>query len=339
MKYSLLSKYRSELMGVAMIAVMLFHAADLELGLVVLDHLRSLGFGGVDIFILLSGVGLAMSLSRREQEYGEFLSRRAWRVLPSYYAVMLPYTLFLYLAGRAYLSTFLWNSALLNYWVGCEGGFNWYVSGIMLLYLVTPPVFRFLRSRRRRVPILLAVTAVSFAVTQVLMRDTWWNHLDVFFRLPLYAAGLVIGLWIVEDRRFTAVDGAVLAAMLALGIVYGLNFMSMGDYAQGAYIFTLITIPVCLGLAWLMDRLPLSPLYAALRFIGENSLEIYLLNVSLFSETALLRRFFDPGPGHWVYYAVSFALNILLGWILHWAVGLAVSRIRGKRAENRQVKF
>ena len=339
MKYSLLSKFRSELMGIAMIAVMLFHATDLGTDLNGLDQLRSLGFGGVDIFILLSGVGLAMSLSKREQTDAEFLSRRAWRVLPAYYAVMLPYTLFLYLAGRAQLSTFLWNSILLNYWVGCMGGFNWYVGGIMLLYLVTPPVFRFLRSHRRRAPILLAVTAAAFFVTQVLMRDTWWNHLDVFFRIPVYVAGLVIGLWIVEERKFTAADGAALAVMLLAGVVYALNRMSMGDYAPGAYIFTLITVPVCLGLAWLMDKLPLRPLYAALRFLGENSLEIYLLNVSLFSETALLRRFFDPGPGHYVYYAAAFALNILLGWALHKAVGVAVNRLRRRRGSDRPIKF
>ena len=339
MKYSLLSKFRSELMGAAMLAVMLFHAWDLDLRFTTLNELRALGFGGVDIFILLSGVGLAMSLSRREQADAEFLSRRAWRVLPAYYAVMLPYTLFLYLAGRAQLSTFLWNSILLNYWVGCMGGFNWYVGGIMLLYLATPPVFRFLRARRRRVPILLAVTAAAFFVTQVLMRDTWWNHLDLFFRIPVYAAGLVIGLWIVEERKFTAADGAALAVMLASGVVYALTFKSMGDYAPGAYIFTLITVPVCLGLAWLMDKLPLRPLYAALRFLGENSLEIYLLNVSLFSETALLQRFFDPGPGHYVYYAAAFALNILLGWALHKTVGVAVNRLRGRRGSGRPIKF
>lgn len=334
MKYSLLSKFRSELMGIAMIAVMLFHAWDLDLRFTTLNELRALGFGGVDIFVLLSGIGLSMSLSKREQEYGEFIGRRAWRILPAYYTVMLPYTLFLYLAGRAWPSTFIWNTTLLNYWVHCEGGFNWYVSGIMLLYLVTPPVFRFLRSHRRRALILLTVTAASFFVTQLLMRDTWWNHLDVFFRIPIYTAGLVIGLWIWEDRKITAVDGIVLSAMLILGIVYSLRRTSMGDYAPGAYIFAFLTVPMCLVLAWLMDQLPIRPIHAALRFVGENSLEIYLLNVSLFSETDLLRRFFDPGPNHYIYYAVSFTLNIFLGWALHKAVGLTVGTLRRKRRES-----
>lgn len=77
MGYSVLSKYRSELMGAAMLWVMLFHAADLTFPIPGLDLFRAAGFGGVDIFILLSAMGLSLSLSRLEQEYGAFLARRA----------------------------------------------------------------------------------------------------------------------------------------------------------------------------------------------------------------------------------------------------------------------
>ena len=59
----LISRYRSELMGFAMLWVMLFHSFDLELGHVVLQAVRRMGFGGVDIFILLSAMGLVMSVS------------------------------------------------------------------------------------------------------------------------------------------------------------------------------------------------------------------------------------------------------------------------------------
>ena len=46
MGYSVLSKYRSELMGAAMLWVMLFHAADLTFPIPVLDLFRAAGFGG-----------------------------------------------------------------------------------------------------------------------------------------------------------------------------------------------------------------------------------------------------------------------------------------------------
>lgn len=318
MKYSLLSKYRSELMGVAMLAVMLFHAGDLDLGLRFLNDLRQLGFGGVDIFMLLSGMGLAMSLSRREQEYGAFMGRRLRRILPAYYAVMLPYTLCLFLVGRALLSTFIWNTALLNFWVGPMGGFNWYITGIVTFYILTPQTVRFLREHPRlRVPALLAVTVLSVGLSQILIRDTYWNHVAVIYRAPMYFAGLVIGLWIAEGRKLAAADAAALILLPIPGVVYACLRTRLGDYAQAVYIFLFTTVSASLALAWIMDKLPLKPLWAALRFVGENSLEIYLLNVSFFAERDFLRRFFDPGPGHYIYWAVSFALNILLGWALH----------------------
>ena len=80
MHYKLFSQYRSELMGAAMLWVMLFHSFDLDLGNSLFNWVRGAGFGGVDIFILLSSMGLTMSLVRREQEYGAFLRRRAGRI-------------------------------------------------------------------------------------------------------------------------------------------------------------------------------------------------------------------------------------------------------------------
>ena len=76
MTYSLLSKYRSQLMGAAILWVMLFHAQP-PVPFAPLNALFRAGFGGVDIFIVLSAVGLVCSLSRRQQDRAAFLSRRA----------------------------------------------------------------------------------------------------------------------------------------------------------------------------------------------------------------------------------------------------------------------
>ncbi len=62
--YGLLSQYRGELMGLAMLWIMLFHAYELRFGVLLLDGLKAAGFAGVDIFLLLSGTGLYVSLSK-----------------------------------------------------------------------------------------------------------------------------------------------------------------------------------------------------------------------------------------------------------------------------------
>lgn len=334
-KYSLLSKYRSQLMGFAMLAVMFYHAGYLELGF--LNAPRVLAFGGVDIFVLLSGMGLAMSLTRRRQGYGDFLIRRMGRVLPAYFIVMVPYTLYLFIAHRANLSTFFWNATLLQYWVRPNGHFNWYMTGIMIYYILIPPLTAWLARSHR--PVLLTVlgSLVGFGICELLYRDGYWYYMDVFFRIPVLLEGILLGLWICGERQFTRRDGLCWAAVF-LGGVGVLALFASGVTEWATYAFAFTTAPVCFVLARLLDRLPQGPVKRALAFVGENSLEIYLLNVSLFSEHQLLRRFFDPGPGHYIYFAVAFALNILLGWGLHKAVGWLKKQIGARKKSNFEIE-
>ena len=66
-----------------------------------------------------------------------------------------------------------------------------------------------------------------------------------------------------------------------------------------------------------------------LKTIGNSSLEIYLLNVSLFSETALLRQYINfGGPTNRLYYLIVFAANILLGMLLHYALDKLLERFK-----------
>lgn len=333
MGYSVLSKYRSELMGAAMLWVMLFHAADLTFPIPGLDLFRAAGFGGVDIFILLSAMGLSLSLSRREQEYGAFLVRRARRILPAYFVVMVPYTLFLILRGQAPLSALVWNSTLLAYWVHTPGAFNWYVSGILLFYVLTPWCFLRLRRSRHRVLWTAGAGAAAVAVCHVLIQDEYWHYLDVFYRFPIFFLGLLMGLYMWEDRRLGRRDLLFWTLWLAAGLCYLAAALPRLEvpHLPMCHLFLFTTVPMCLAGCACFEHLPLGWLRRGLRLVGEHSLEIYLLNVSLFSETALLRSWLPLGTGP--YYFLAFFLNILLGILLHRGVEAGMRRIQARRAD------
>lgn len=340
MKYAVLSKYRSELMGLAMLWVMLFHAWDLDLLLPPLNWLRASGFGGVDIFILLSAMGLSMSLNRKEQKFGPFMARRAARLLPSYFAVMLTYTVFSILRHTAPVSALFWNSTLLAYWVQSEGAFNWYISGIMLFYAVTPFCFRLMRKSRHRAVFTAVGMAAGLVLCFVLMKHELWNYLDVPYRIPIFFLGLLIGFYIGEDRAFGKKDILFWCVWLLFGLAYFIiayRAVVRVIYLPPSLVLLFTTLPMCLVVCLLFERLPLGGLRRLLRLIGENSLEIYLLNVSFFSETALLRRYLDPGPGHYVYYLIAFLSNIVLGVLLHRAVELGKTRFRAHRSKTGSV--
>lgn len=324
MCYSILSKYRTELMGVAILWVMLFHSFDLNMGLTLLEWVRAAGFGGVDIFILLSSMGLVMSLARREQSYSAFMARRAGRVLPAYYLVMVPYTLFQVLTRGAPLSALLWNAALLYYWVRPAGAFNWYVAGSMSFYAITPFCFRRLRASRRRECLTAAGVLLGLVIGRVLMVDGYWYSMDLVFRLPIFCLGLLLGFYVLEDRRLGTRDILFWCVWLGLGVLYLLT-MGKGpnaDYRPLCYLFLFTTVPMCFAICWCFERFPLGWAQRFFRLLGRHSLEIYLLNVSLFSEVTLLRRFVSFGPSNRLYFLLSYAANIALAVALHRLVEL-----------------
>ncbi len=336
MKLSLLSKYRSELMGYAMLAVIFFHAMDLSLDFGIgstaaniLSNIRLYSYYGVDIFVFLSAVGIAMSLSSRKQEFSDYMSRRAKRLLPAYFIVMIPYSLYLIGASRASLSVLIWNSTLLSYWVKPAGGFNWYVTGIMLLYIIAPTWHSFISRSKKRVLLTVSAILIVMCATMILISDNWWKHLDIIYRVPVFLLGLLIGTYIKEERRFgiKGLFANIILTILGCGMLY-LHFTAE-RYIPPTFGFLCLVLPLCLGLSVLFEKLPLGYPRMVLKTIGNSSLEIYLLNVSLFSETALLRQYINfGGPTNRLYYLIVFAANILLGMLLHYALDKLLERFK-----------
>ena len=337
--YRVLSKYRSELMGIAMLWVMLFHAFDLDMGHVVLQAVRRMGFGGVDIFILLSAMGLVMSLSKREQDYTAFMARRAERILPAYFVVMVPYTLLLIFLGKAPLSALFFNSTLLYYWTRCAGGFNWYIAGAMTFYALTPLCFRRWRSSRDRTKLTALCVAAALVVIEVLIYDNYWNFMDVLYRFPVFFLGLLMGFYVLEDRPVGKKDALFWLSWFALGCAYfPVSWFCEWDPWTIQFplclLFVFTTVPMCLTLCLCFEKLPLGWLRKFFRLIGENSLEIYLFNVSFFSQTELIRRFIAFGPTNRLYYLVIYTLNILCGLALHKLVEGLRERVKSAKKKE-----
>ena len=147
--------------------------------------------------------------------------RRARRILPAYFVVMVPYTLFLILRGTGpplRPGVELHPPRLLG---PCPGAFNWYVSGILLFYVLTPWCFRRLRRSRHRVLWTAGAGAAAVAVCHVLIQDestgTTWTS---FYRFPIFFLGLLMGLYVWEDRRLGRRDLLFWTLWLAAGLCY-----------------------------------------------------------------------------------------------------------------------
>lgn len=315
--YRRLSRFRSELMGFAALWVMLFHAYPFTFKIAILDQIKEIGFTGVDIFILLSAMGLYVSLSKPEADsLGRFYVRRLVRVLPAYWLVVGCYSLFLVRTGSIGWSTALWNLSTLHYWFHIPDSFNWYIPSLLAFYLLAPFYVKLFRRCPWKAALTAAVFPVSYGLYRLSIPPELYYTQDFVCRLPAFALGILMGYYLTAGQPLTRRHAAVWAALSLAGLIVIKLCMEQRMYISPCYRIASQLVPLCLLLALAAERLP-PRLQAFLRLLGGSSLEIYLLNVILTREFSRLAPFLDRGPRHLFYYAVTYSANLLLGIALH----------------------
>lgn len=314
--YAVLSQYRGELMGFAMLWIMLFHMFHMAPETTWVKDLKEIGYFGVDIFIFLSALGLSVSLNRKKQRYGTYLKRRLVRVLPTYWLVTGIYGLVLYLVGRTSRKTILWTVSTLFYWFGKPNYFNWYIPALLFFYLLAPLCVTLLSQIKHK-----EVVTAGLCLLVLPLSWTMWNfglgHLarDLVPRLPVFLMGTLIGGYIVQDRMLTPRRLWVWAALPFLAPV--VKDLAGTAFSSRCFSFAFGCMAVCLLLTGLASILP-RWIRKALQILGACSLEIYLLNVVFVLEYGTLSGFIPLGENHSIYYTITTIANILLGVALHY---------------------
>lgn len=311
--YGLLSRCRGELMGLAMLWVMMFHAFCWAPRWSWVAVVKSYGYCGVDVFLLLSGLGLAMSLGRREQSYGAYLKKRLVRVVPLYWLVVGSYGLALRLGGETSLKTVAWTLSGLSYWLNKPGIFNWYIPALLGFYLIAPGlVWLIKRAKHPQLLVILSWFAMYFGYE---VTKDFWGEVPggTLARLPIFLCGCMIGVFLTQERKLTWKAGIVWFFLpLLMPVVRKFPY-----YVPNGLWFMLGCVPLCLVVAWGMERLGKGGARRVLRRIGDASLEIYLLNVIFVLQRPLLERVFLVRGSYPIFYAITIALNLLLGIGLH----------------------
>lgn len=313
--YPLLSRYRGELMGLAILWVMLFHAYNASFSLAVLNGVKAFGYLGVDIFIFLSGMRLQFSLSKG-RKLGEYLLRRAFRILPAYWLVVGLYGLWLRLCGQTRMVTVLWSMSTLHYWFHIPDTFNWYISALMAFYLIAPFYARLLRLRCKWL-LTLALSVLSYGLYRMSIVLGVNYMSDFFFRIPAFALGALWGNRLAEGSPMSKRDAVGWSSLAVAGVILIELTRRKVIYLSSCYLFAAGLVPCCLLAAILLHSLPWKAPGQILRLLGECSLEIYLLNVVFTREYPLLRGAFGFIQNQWFYYGVVCALNLLMGIGLH----------------------
>jgi len=305
-----------ELKGIAIILVVLYHAGGV---LTWSNHLH--GDLGVDIFVILSGIGL--TLGSGWPGAGTFFRRRLVRIMPAYWIAL---TVFL-IANTHFLQLDFTAANIVLHYLGIHGWFGdvyamsindsfWFITLILSLYLLYALLHPLIATPDR---LLLVGAAISVAAAFAWFftgQAGSFGHIGL--RIPGFFAGLLVGQMLRTGTLTLGLGSALLGAVLLLTYV---------PYTQGIVFHTGV---VALGLmgfyAFALQPRMSGPrggrIRSVLAFFGNHSLEIFLLHQPLIREYNVylharwLNEPLPTRPSLVIGMVLGFALTVLLSYEL-----------------------
>lgn len=278
--FSLVSKYRKELMGFAALWILFFHEWICLFSQVpVLGQIeyltKNFGYVGVDIFIFLSGMGLVFSIEK--STVLKFYSRRFSRILFPFIVVE---AIACALSGYSFLE-FIQMVTGYSFFATSIFTVLWFVPTIAIFYLLFPLYYRFFSKAHNQV--FFTITAIEiWLLFSVKFTDTMrWDLFGVTNRIPIFLLGILLGWFgknkdIVVNRSFKI--SMYITLLLGLYLCYLTNqrdFNFMVPLSNVAVPALLVAISLCFILTYVLDLRNFTVLKKILRFYGTISFELY----------------------------------------------------------------
>jgi peptidoglycan/LPS O-acetylase OafA/YrhL len=190
-----ISKYRAEIMGIAIIFIMLCHNSILfSNGRIQMLHdvlIKQMMQVGVDIFLLLSGMGCVFSMEK-DPNVLHFYRKRFNRLFPSYILAVTIYCGVRYVLGAGYSAYEIFQKFSLITFFTEKAYMEWFVAAIIVFYLVTPLLFAVMKKSR----VLLGMIAfmvfwISMVISSCRLSVPVENAIFVI-RIPIFLTGILI---------------------------------------------------------------------------------------------------------------------------------------------------
>ena len=271
MNYSIISRNRGKLMGIATLWIAVFHST-MWITNRGLGFLKVNGYGGVDIFLFLSAFGLYYSYSK-DSDKKNFYLKRARRVLPAIIPVMFLSSL---ISGYS-LPKLVAVVLNVDFWI--SGNLVlWYFPALLVLYLVTPFFLdRFIGHEKKWLVLGLAFGILIGLLT---LNDV---RLIFYSRIPVFVTGFYFAYLAKGEVKISTLMKMVLAVTCLAGFVllyfcyhrYGGYMWSYGLYW---YPFILITPGMLVYLSIFLELVSGISLFGLLGKLGRYSMEFYLFN-------------------------------------------------------------
>lgn len=307
-----ISRYRGELMGIAMIFIFLFHIALPRSNM--FFGLRRIGNIGVDMFLFLSGVGLWFSWMKHPS-LKHFFKRRYLRVYPAWFIISCLYYIPHFHGGGVRAWVDLIGDITINwdFWLHDELKF-WYIPAMMMLYLFAPPYMQLIRRHPvyRWLPVVMILWCILVQYVSPIHNAV--GHIEIFWsRVPIFFIGINMGEAV---RRKDKMDGASIWMIL---IVFAMTLSASIFLEQELhghfpiYVERMLYIPLTITTILLLNRVfRRTPKWfnTIFKFVGALSLECYLIHIHFVLD------YIPKTCGYWTTFLVCVVITMPLAWVL-----------------------
>ena len=294
----LVSKYRGALMGIAILWVMMFHF-PLKPNIPIVYNIISIGYGGVDIFLFLSGLGLYFSLSKGDIGLSQYYKKRFYRILPEFWFFLFITYIISFDFNFQSFCNLIYRATTIGYWIPHTPYNLWYISCILLLYSIFPFYFRLFNKYGLKIPMititisLITIAIYAFLAVFYFKNCTNFDDNSLIFtiaRIPIFFIGSVFGYYIKNSIKiqitYKKIAIILFAFIISIGALeYFLHFHKAYLLTCALYFlpFIIITPILCVIIAVIIDKLPqlISELFSK---IGALSLELYIVHEYLYRE-------------------------------------------------------
>lgn len=267
---SVYSKYRTQIMGLAAIMIILCHIRGIEYSnFPFLEKLLWFGNYGVEIFLFVSGIGMYYSLTKENISLIQWYKRRYVRITVPFLLIAISiYPLRLILNIPASMSDFLLYITTLEFWIHHRGA--WYVAMLLPLYFLTPYIVKVVNTSKAKIITVSVLIILLLGFSYIpLGNDIVRNIQFVTLRVPIFILGIVIAPYVKNEQRINAVSIGII-------VLAGLLLWHYCSFPLGGGIAVVLLIGVFITLVCKSKLIN-----GCLSFMGRMSLESYLTNIYL----------------------------------------------------------
>ena len=268
----LISKYRTNLMGIGMLWIILSHVhKQINLPIIIKYPIFGLGFGGVEIFMFCAGFGIYYSLSKKT-DILDFYLRRIKRFFPA-----IPFfIIYFFLSKITSIHVIIGYFTYQSFWIQ-KSAFA-FLSYIFLFYLLSPIFYNLINAR-----LITFKKQIYFLILLYFLTIPYWLdwRISGISRIISFVIGMYAGYWsnknlFISCKQFFYILLVSFISFLGLIITHSLLYEYRINYGLCYYFMALFVPGLILSICLIYQKIGINK--DIFYFIGEKSLEIFLVD-------------------------------------------------------------